>query len=511
MIARNILGALAATTAALLLCAATPAHVKAPTAASAGALSAELSASVRQAITATGLKKADIAVSIRDTHTGEVLVDVSGQKPLLPASNMKVITTGAALHALGPDFMFRTRLLRDGDRLTVVGDGDPSFGDPALLAQMVFKDSQGNVQAGLTVDGLLDRWIDAVRSAGVTRVRELVVDDRVFDRQFVHPAWPENQLGNSYCAQVSGLNFHANLLQAFLKEDKGQGLVERWSPSAPWIRVTNRSTASNGKKAEQTVWVGRTEDPTVYTLNGNMKARPADPIAVCVDNMPSFFARLLAERLRAAGVVVEQARTAQPTEAAPTGQTMGPVIQTPLKSVLVRCNTDSQNMYAESLLKRVGYARASGAPGSWTNGGNAIAQAVDERLGAGTAARGLTVSDGSGLSRQNRVAASLITAWMQSVAADPKLRDAFIESLAVAGETGTVAKRFKGLDTTKVFAPCKTGYINGVSCLSGYVGAVGHTPRFTFSVMCNELTEANAVSKAKDLQEKVVQLLAQSM
>ncbi len=511
MIARNMFGATATVLTALLLCVPPLASAEAPTVAAAGALSAELSASVKQAIAATGLKKAEIAVSIRDSHTGQVLVDVSGQKPLLPASNMKVITTGAALHALGADFMFRTRLLRDGDRLIVVGDGDPSFGDPALLAHMVFKDSQGNVHAGMTVDGLLDRWVTAVRSAGVTNVRELVVDDRVFDRQFVHPAWPENQLGNAYCAQVSGLNFHANLLQAFLTENKGQGLIERWSPSAPWIRVTNRSTASNGKKAEQTVWVGRTEDPAVYTLNGNLKSQPAEPIAVCVDNMPSFFARLLAERLRAAGVPVEQARTALPTEGAPTGQTLGPVIQTPLKSVIVRCNTDSQNMYAESLLKRVGYARAGGAPGSWTNGGSAIAQAVDERLGAGTAARGLTVSDGSGLSRQNRVAANLITAWMQSVAADPKLRDAFIESLAVAGETGTVAKRFKGLDTTKVFAPCKTGYISGVSCLSGYVGAVGQTPRFTFSVMCNDLTEANAVGKAKELQEKVVQLLAQAM
>ena len=84
-------------------------------------------------------------------------------------------------------------------------------------------------------------------------------------------------------------------------------------------------------------------------------------------------------------------------------------------------------------------------------------------------------------------------------------------SLAVAGETGTVSKRFKSLDTTKVYAPCKTGYINGVSCLSGYVGPVGAPPRFAFSVLCNDLTEKAALSKAKDLQERIVKILADAM
>jgi D-alanyl-D-alanine carboxypeptidase/D-alanyl-D-alanine-endopeptidase (penicillin-binding protein 4) len=471
----------------------------------------QLQGAVRQAINATGLKKADISVSIRDARTGDLIVDVDGGKPLVPASNMKVLTTGAALHTLGADFLFRTRLVRSGDRLTVVGDGDPSFGDPALLAQMVFKDAQGNVQAGLTVDSLLDRWVDAVRKAGVTQVRELVVDDRVFDREFVHPLWPADQLSNAYCAQVSGLVFQTNLLQAYLRQNAGRGEVARWSPAAPWIQVSNRSTAATGKKAEQSIWLGRTEDPAVFTLNGNLKAEPVEPVAVCVDNMPSFFARLLAERLRAAGIQVGVSRTVQAGEPATQGQTVGPVIQTPIKAVVQRCNTESQNLYAESLLKRIGFAKAGGQSGSWTNGGAALAQAIDERLGAGTAARGLVVSDGSGLSKGNRVAANLVSAWLKSIGTDPKLSDAFIESMAVAGETGTVAKRFKGLDTAKVFAPCKTGYINGVSCLSGYVGPVGQPAKYTFSVLCNDLAEANAVSKAKDLQEKIVLMLADTM
>src|SRR5690606_2719113 len=93
---------------------------------------ADLSDQVRNAITRSGLDGARIAVSVRDCTSGEHLVSVAGDTPMIPASNMKLFTSGAALHVLGPRFRFRTRFLHDGDRLWVAGDGDPAFGDPML-------------------------------------------------------------------------------------------------------------------------------------------------------------------------------------------------------------------------------------------------------------------------------------------------------------------------------------------------------------------------------------------
>jgi D-alanyl-D-alanine carboxypeptidase len=56
---------------------------------------------------------------------------------------------------------------------------------------------------------------------------------------------------------------------------------------------------------------------------------------------------------------------------------------------------------------------------------------------------------------------------------------------------------------------CKTGYINGVSCLSGLVGKTGATPRYAFSVMCNDLTkDKNGVGNAKALQDRIALILA---
>jgi D-alanyl-D-alanine carboxypeptidase/D-alanyl-D-alanine-endopeptidase (penicillin-binding protein 4) len=413
---------------------------------------------------------------------------------------MKVLTTGAALFTLGAGFSFHTRLLKDGDRLVVVGDGDPSLGDPEL--------TKDGAPSG---DQLLDQWAQAVRKAGITNVRELVVDDRIFDRQYQHPEWPADQLANSYCAEIAGLNFQTGLMLAYLGTGDGRAQVSRWAPSAPWLRVVNKSTARNDKKADQSVWVGRTEDPATFTLNGNVKSVPKEPIAVCAHDMPSFFGRALAERLRAAGVTVGSVRLAESADPKPAGTDVAPPFEASLAAVVRRCNTDSQNLYAESLMKRMAAAR-TGQPGSWTNGPTTLAAVIDQHLGAGSAAKWLTSVDGCGLSRGNKVAANLLTAWLGAIAKDPKVGPAFIQSLAVGGKTGTVKKRFKDIDANKVFVPCKTGYINGVSCLSGYVGPVGGAPRFAFSVLCNDLNdEKEGVHRAKLLQEKIAAILGSAM
>ena len=178
-----------------------------------------------------------------DNATSALVADARGGTSMVPASNMKVLTTGAALHVLGADWSFRTRLLRDGDRLTVVGDGDPSLGDPAL-------------DGARTTEQLMDGWVAAVRAAGVRRVRELVADDRILDREFTHPSWPADQLNASYCAQVAGLNIHENLLGFVLAASGGKPAVVRTEPASSWVSVeTGRATARSGKGTEQTIGI----------------------------------------------------------------------------------------------------------------------------------------------------------------------------------------------------------------------------------------------------------------
>jgi D-alanyl-D-alanine carboxypeptidase/D-alanyl-D-alanine-endopeptidase (penicillin-binding protein 4) len=150
----------------------------------------------------------------------------------------------------------------------------------------------------------------------------------------------------------------------------------------------------------------------------------------------------------------------------------------------------------------------TGEPGSWINGAAIVRGIVHERLGTAAMNAHLVVADGSGLSRLNRVEAETLTAWLNSFHNDERLGSLFIESLAVGGASGTLEKRLGTAETDGAIVQAKSGYINGVSCLSGYVTRSDGRRR-CFSIMINDLTAP--VSRAKMLQDRIVRAIALDM
>ena len=451
------------------------------------------------------LNGATVAVSVRDAETGEAIISENAGELMIPASNMKLFTTGVALAVLGPTFEFQTRLLLDGDRIVVVGDGDPGFGDPVLLELM-----QMGEQTGLGVDEFLQLWVSAVQAAGVTHLASVMVDDRIFDRNFIHASWPADQLNRRYCAEVSGFIFHGNVLHFYPRPGPGhRPLLDLFEPYAPWLVSTNRATARDGVHDRNDVWIARRRDTNALTFYGNVKYPYRTPAPVTLHDMPTFFARLLASRLNDAGIQVDAWGVTDPAAPQPAGKVLAPVIATPISTVVTRCNRDSQNLYAEALIKRIGFAIRH-EPGSWLNGAAVVRLVVHERLNDPNLAVQLVVHEGSGLSRLNRVAAETMTAWLNTFHEDPTLGDMFVDSLAVAGRTGTLAKRFRDVDLHGTTLQAKTGYIRSVSCLSGYLTAPDQRRR-SFSILINGLDEPGSVSKAKRLQERILSAVAWDM
>ncbi len=451
------------------------------------------------------LSDATVGVSVRDAETGAVLVDHNAGELMIPASNLKLFTSGAALHVLGPRFEFRTRAIIDGERLVIVGDGDPGFGDPELLELMQVGD-----RTGLGVEEFLQMWVTAAREAGIHHLAAVTVDDRVFDRHFVHASWPADQLNRRYCAEVAGFNFHGNVLHCYPRPGQGHRPdVQLFEPTASWLAIINRATNSSGPHDRNDVWIARRKDTNKLTFYGNVKFPYKTPTPVTAHNMPEFFARLLADRLEAAGILVDGWGVADPSAPPATGQVLAPLVATPISTVLTRCNRDSQNLYAEALLKRVGHALTN-EPGSWINGAAVVRHVVHERLDNSNLAVKLVIHDGSGLSRENRVAAATVTAWLNTFHDDERLGELFIDSLAEAGRSGTLSKRFRDVDLHGTTVQGKSGYIRSVSCLSGYVTAPNQQRR-SFSILINGLDKAGSVAEAKRLQERILADIAWDM
>lgn len=455
----------------------------------------ELTDDVRRLVNGRKWGEAKVGVSLYEVQSGAQLAGLRVDEPFIPASNMKLLSSGTAMMVLGPDFVFKTQLLLEGDRLIIRGDGDPSLADPEVLEKMNPK---------LTTKEMLSTLVNAVVKANPGKIREIIVDDRVFDRKLVHPSWPANQLSRGYCAQVAGVNFHANVLHFFPAPNPdgiGTPAIYSLQPAAPWIDVEVRSrTVKDGNNA---AWLTRDEGENKFVLRGDVRHKSLSPIEATYHDPATFVGRLIASSLTDAGIKVplSAVRLVNLGEEISGGRVVA-VVSTPLSEVLKRCNTDSANLYAECLLKRAGHA-VTDEPGSWANGATVVRMMLSEKVGP-TAASTTIISDGSGMSRENAVSPSTLTRWLAAVASDKKIAEPFANSLAQIG-SGTLRKRFGGVKLNH-HLQAKSGYINGVRTLSGYICDLETGRKVAFSILVNNIKSDIAHASTLELHEDVVKL-----
>lgn len=468
------------------------------------ALAQDLSAKIIELIRAAELgPDAVVGVSVIDCRSGASIASYHETEPLQPASNMKLLTTGAALAVLGPDFVFRTQIVQSGRNLVIVGAADPALGDPEVLSQM---------HPPMNADDMLAAMAGSVQRAGINSLDDIVVDDRILDREMVHSGWPTDQLDKHYAAGVSGLNFHANVLSFYPAPGQGgPGSIATCEvePAAPWIPIRVDATTV-GRDGRHQYGVLRDPDENRFTVYGQIRSSTQVAARVALHESNMFLGRLLAFRLSRSGVAVgdaratpqllEHVRLAGATEEFPPDRVLA-VVTTPLTDVIRRCNVDSVNLYAEALIKRMGHELTSD-PGSWTNGAAALRMTIADRLGPQAAASTI-ISDGSGFSRQNRVEPATLTAWLRSISNDQEFGDEFLASLPTIGE-GTLESRFQTVPTNNRILG-KSGTISSVRCLSGFVIHEPSGRRLAYSIMVNGLREGtSAPGNAMRLHEKIV-------
>lgn len=422
------------------------------------------------------------------------LLNLKSHNPLIPASNLKVITTSAALDHFGPNFRFHTELLFHAGDLVVVGDGDPTLGDAEFLKK-----------AGWDVTTLFENWAGQLKKLNLASVKDVVVDDSVFEDNFLHPHWPVNQVHKRYVAEVGGLNLNANCVDFLLSATAPGHLVDYvLDPPTHYVTVVN-ACRSGGENA---VWLSREAGKNEIILRGEARGTYSVPVSVTIHDPPLFAATVLADTLATAGIkvtgsvrrdrTIRQQRQSEADARASKWVLLG-IHETPITTVLARANKDSMNLYAECLCKRLGFETAH-ASGSWENGTAAVGGFLKH---AGIAENEFTLDDGCGLSKQNTISPNAIATVLAYDFFSPN-RDTFVGSLSVAGVDGTLDDRFAGTDLRRrVFG--KSGFVEGVSTLSGYLKAKDEQ-WYAFSIMMNNVPPGGT-AVAKSLQEKIVKSL----
>lgn len=398
---------------------------------------------------------------------GETLYAQDSDRYFLPASNAKLLTTAAALHKLKPEFRIRTSVYRDQSPNTVnirlIGRGDPSLTNQELsvLAQQL-------------------------RSQGVQTIDQLLGDESYFRGPVPNPQWEWGDVQAGYGAPVNSLILNQNAVGFQLwPQAVGQPLRVQWDDPAEarrW-RIDNQSLTV-GENGEEFVDVGRDLSQPLLRVQGQLRVGgPPEPVAVAIADPSQNFLRQLQGALAAQQIRVKQAAvTHKPASTAITE--IAAIESPPLSTLLIETNRESNNLYAEAILRSLGAnAGASLKPAAnlptAEQGLAAIQQTLTE---LGVDPDGYVLADGSGLSRHNLVSPAALVQTLQAIAQLPEAA-IYRASLPVAGVSGTLQSRFREtLAQGRVQA--KTGTLSGISALSGYLNPPNYPP-LVFSIIVN--------------------------
>lgn len=441
----------------------------------------------QQIINQAGLSPQNTAVRMVSMKTGQVLFEKNADKALMPASNMKVITSAAALHLLKPEFRFKTTLFSTAPLRGGVLQGDiylKGYGDPVLD------------------DERLGELIQELRFAGVESISgNLYVDDSFFDSETRGKGWKTTYGAAAYNARISALALNLNTVDVQVKPGQlGQAANVRLKPENTFFDIVNQTRTTTGRTRLRIArqWVNN-RNQIIVSGQVNVRGR-TESERINLDKPGLYVGNVAQSMLKREGIQLQGKllKGNTPSGARILASTLSP----PLKDIVTQLNKDSVNLIAENLLKFMG-ANFMGAPGTAAKG----AQVVKERFLFSQVGidpkTPLVIADGSGLSPLNRLTATTLSRVLEYMFQQFDVSVDFMGSLAISGVDGTLRKRMN-TPLLKRRVRAKTGFINGVSSLSGYVYTQKNEV-IIFSFLMNHFTSYGAAIQA---QQRLCELLA---
>ena len=417
------------------------------------AAGAEVPAPVTAVIAEQRLPPNAVSFAIVDPDSGRLLFGQNPDTPRSPASTIKVVTTFAGLDLLGPAYTWRTRASIRGALRGGVLDGDlilQGGGDPYMT---------------------LERWwsfAGALRAKGLQTIHgDIVIDNTAFSLPAEDPAEFDGRPNRPYNVLPDALMVNFQSIEFRVQPDVDARRVDVIAKPAPVnLAIDNHVRFAAGRcngAAGRVDFKVASPDWDRVIFSGTLSAHCAER---------SFTRVLLHPATYAFGTFVElwhelggEFLGRLRVEAVPAdAQPLLSFDSLALSEIVRLTNKYSSNLMARQLLLTIGQERFGGAA-TLEKGAEAIAEWGRER---GLDDGSMEIDNGSGLSRSTHVSA-LQMARILSFAYRSRYAPEFLASLPLAGIDGTLRSRMKTSPGGAV--RLKTGHIDGVSGVAGYVTA----------------------------------------
>lgn len=467
----------------------------------------ELQQAINKTIDESELGSARWGVCVISMADGSIVFQRDANSLFMPASNMKIYTTGVALDLLGADYRWRTSVYANGQpdaNGTVRGDLVLyGRGAPDLVTNS--KDVSR---------GSLEKLANNLYARGVRSVNGNVVGDESYFRgDALGAGWLWTDIQWYFGAEASALSINGNEVDVNVvpPAKRGEEAVPRTTDTENYVSVQTRMSLSDGRTK---IGLHRgLSDNNVRAWGEFAPGSKGFGARLSVYKPALWAAKLFVTALKSRGINVSGQASSRDSRVPPTERfdpsravELASVESAPLSEIARHTNKESINLFAELILRTLGRERsamanlpeAEGREWGDDEAGLAVMKVWLSR--AGIPSNRLALHDGSGLSRLNLVtpesSARLLKAMSRTASAG-----VFKNSLPIAGRDGTLRGRLTNL-TDRVAA--KTGYITYVHSLSGYL-TTSNGELLAFSIMCNDQTERGSTTRVID---QIVGLLA---
>jgi D-alanyl-D-alanine carboxypeptidase/D-alanyl-D-alanine-endopeptidase (penicillin-binding protein 4) len=415
---------------------------------------------------------------------GIEVVAVNPDQRFLPASNAKLFTTAAVFRwqddlALMAPGLATHVTLEDADEaaspnLVLYGRGDPALNDTPDCETRC-----------------LSHLADAVAATGLIHINAVIGDDTWFPDDRWPYGWSWEDLQSDDGTAISALTINDNVLRLTVTPAPTQGAPAdvTWANGDGAYAILNETVTVEAEADDFAI--ARPPGADIVRISGHVPPNSgARSYRLGVEDPAEFAAQRFSALLAARGITVDAPATSRHRTPGAAGAEASAVTaleadgapvaaMDPLSfhDALVAVSKDSQNLYAELLLRHLGQLSEDGAAKAGLARVNSL---LDE---AGANPNGHDLFDGSGMSVYNRVSPRTIVTLLYYAAAQD-WGDDWRGTFPVGGTDGSLLRRFRGtILEGRIFA--KTGTLKGTNALSGYMTAAsGQT--LIFSILANE-------------------------
>lgn len=432
-----------------------------------------------------------LAADIYDLTEQKYLYRINHKLLLHPASNMKLLTSIAALLFLGSDYQFITSLYYDGE-----------ISDNTLYGNLYI---EGGCDPEIKTHDLVN-FVTALKALDIHSVQGNIFADLSFkDSLFWGVGWMWDDDPSTDAPYLSALNINANSVSVSVSgANVGQPADVIINPQSDFITIKNLSSTTFSIENENFFitrnWLDRKNE---IIITGNVskvkESNPKGDKIVNVINPEMYFLTLLKETLIRNGIAVKGEIGIR---SLPLLNKYIASFPTPIMNVLMNVNKTSNNLSAEMLLYAIA-EKFSGRPATAQNG---IKLIIDLIKLCGHSPEKYRIVDGSGVSHYNLVSAELLTDLLKYIYTKEKnVYNKLVETLPIAGIDGTLSTRMMN-STAYNNVRAKTGTLSGVNALSGYA-KTSKGNQIAFSILIQN--HVSQTAKARNFQDEICRIITE--